>query len=201
MTTSIYSERLELIPLTPTFLRSSLAKDIQGAGAELQISLPAEWPGEHTDLLSLRLKQLQDDPTLQPWSLRAMAVRGTRVMVGHIGFHTAPDPDYLRPLSPGGVELGFSVFPSFRRQAYAREAAIALMHWANQIHGVKRFVMSIRPNNAPSQGLAAQLGFVRIGSHIDEIDGLEEILEWTVLSAGDEPYALPNVRPTTPLES
>ena len=103
-----------------------------------------------------------------------------RVMVGHIGFHTAPDPDYLRSLSPGGVELGLSVFPPFRRQGYAREAAIAMVHWAHQTHGVIGFVMSIRPDNTPSQGLAAELGFVRIGSHIDEVDGIEEILEWRV---------------------
>jgi [ribosomal protein S5]-alanine N-acetyltransferase len=106
MTTSIYSERLELIPMTPAFLGASLRQDIHEAGQELQISLPAEWHGQHTDVLSLRLKQLQDDPTLQPWLVRAMAVRGTRVMAGHTGFHTAPDADYLRPFSPGGSEFG-----------------------------------------------------------------------------------------------
>jgi RimJ/RimL family protein N-acetyltransferase len=51
------------------------------------------------------------------------------------------------------------------------------MRWAHQIHGVTRFVLSIRPDNIASQALAAGLGFVRIGSHIDEVDGLEEILE------------------------
>ena len=51
------------------------------------------------------------------------------------------------------------------------------MKWACEAHGVRRFVLSIRPDNIPSQALAAQLGFVRIGSHIDEVDGLEEILE------------------------
>ena len=51
------------------------------------------------------------------------------------------------------------------------------MHWAHLAHGVARFVMTIRPDNVPSQALAAGLGFVRIGSHIDEVDGLEDILE------------------------
>jgi RimJ/RimL family protein N-acetyltransferase len=55
--------------------------------------------------------------------------------------------------------------------------AEALMQWAHQVHGVTRFVVTIRPDNAPSQALAAGLGFVRIGSHIDEVDGLEDILE------------------------
>ena len=32
----------------------------------------------------------------------------------------------------------------------------------------------------PSLGLAAKFGFQRIGSHIDEVDGLEEIFERVV---------------------
>ncbi len=101
-------------------------------------------------------------------------------MVGHIGFHTAPDAEYLRPCVPGGVEFGFTVFPTFRRQGYAREASVALMRWARQTQGVRGFAMTIRPDNHPSQALAAQLGFVRIGSHIDDVDGLEDILEYRV---------------------
>jgi [ribosomal protein S5]-alanine N-acetyltransferase len=177
MTALIHSKRLDLIPMTPAFLRASLEHNIQRAEQELQLSLPSGWPGESADLLSLRLKQLEEEPALQKWLVRAMVLRGAAIMVGHIGFHTAPDADYLRSFSPGGVEFGFTVFPSFQRQGYAREAAIALMHWARQTHDVKRFVLSIRPDNVPSQRLAAQLGFVRVGSHIDEIDGFEEILE------------------------
>ncbi len=168
--------------MTPAFLRASLEGNIQRAEQELQLSLPSGWPGENADMLSLRLKQLEDDPTLQPWLVRAMVLRGAAIMVGHIGFHTAPDADYLRPLCPGGVEFGFTVFPSFQRQGFTREAAIALMHWASRTHDVKRFVLSIRPDNVPSQRLAAQLGFLRVGSHVDEIDGFEEILERRILS-------------------
>ena len=131
---------------------------------------------DSTDVMSLRLKQLEVDPTLQPWLLRAMVLRECRVMVGHIGFHTAPGDEYLRPYAPGGVEFGFTVYPPFLRQGYAREASIALMHWAHQVHDVRRFVLSILPDNVASQALAAGLGFVRIGSHIDEVDGLEDVL-------------------------
>lgn len=166
--------------MTPAFLRASLQHNIREAEQELQIVLPPEWPGDIADVLSLRLKQLEDDPTLQPWLLRAMMLPETRVMVGHIGFHTAPGPDYLEPYSPGAVEFGFTVYLPFRRQGYAREASIALMNWAHQSHNVTSFVLSIRPDNAPSQALAAQLGFVRIGSHFDEVDGPEDVLECKV---------------------
>lgn len=98
-------------------------------------------------------------------------------MIGHIGFHTAPGAEYLRSWSPGAVEFGFGVFSPYRRQGYAREASLALMRWAHSVHGVKKFVVSIGPDNIASQALAAQLGFNRIGSQMDELDGVEDILE------------------------
>jgi len=98
-------------------------------------------------------------------------------MVGYIGFHTAPDPEYLAELAPGGIELGYTVFAAHRRQGYAREACAALMQWARQEHGVDRFVVSISPDNVPSLRLAESFGFRKIGSHMDEIDGLEYIFE------------------------
>ena len=175
MRTTIHSERLDLVPLTPAFLRAMLEHDLAGAGRILGVPIP-EGLLDSTDVMSLRLKQLELDPTLQPWLLRAMVLRERRVMVGHIGFHTAPGEEYLRPYAPGGVEFGFTVYPPFLRQGYAREASNALMGWAHQVHGVARFVVTIRPDNAASQALAAGLGFVRIGSHIDDMDGLEDIL-------------------------
>ena len=169
------SERLEMVPLIPAFLRAVLKHDLTEAEGILGLSLP-EGLLDSTDVMSLRLQQLEAEPRFQPWSLRAMALRERRVMVGHIGCHTAPGAEYLRPYAPGGVEFGFTVYPPFRRQGYAREASMALMHWAHQVHGVTRFVLSIRPDNTASQALAAGLGFVHIGSHIDEVDGLEDIL-------------------------
>ena len=176
MITSIHSERLELIPLLPPFLRAVLERDLTEAERILGLSLP-DGLLESTDVMSLRLHQLEAEPTFQPWSLRAMALRDHRMMIGHIGCHTAPAPEYLRAFAPGGVEFGFEVFPSFQRKGYAREASAALMRWAHVDHGVTRFVLSIRPDNTASQNLAAGLGFARIGSHIDEVDGLEDILE------------------------
>ena len=126
--------------------------------------------------------------------MRALVLRERRVMVGCIGFRTAPGAEYLQPYSPGGVEFGFTVYPPFLRQGYAREASKALMHWAHQVHGVTRFVMIIRPDNTASQALAAGLGFVRIGSHIDEVDGLEDILEHRLShdDAASSPITSPN---------
>ena len=42
---------------------------------------------------------------------------------------------------------------------------------------MRRFLLSISPENAPSLALAEKLGFRKIGSKIDEEDGPEEIWE------------------------
>jgi ribosomal-protein-alanine N-acetyltransferase len=161
--------------MTPTFLRASVDGDLREAEEQIQASLPTDWPSIR-DVLSRRLQQLESDPALQPWLLRAMSLRESRTMIGHIGFHTAPGAEYLRPWSPGAVEFGFTVFPDYRRQGYATEASRALMQWARHVHGVTKFVLTIDPNNVPSQTLAASLGFERIGSHVDEVDGIEDVL-------------------------
>jgi len=164
----IRSRRLDLIPLTPEMLKASLADRRADVEKMLGGTLPAEWP-DRPDVLKLRLQQLQNDPTLQPWLLRAMVLRERAAVVGHIGFHSKPAPD--------GVELGFTVFEGFRRQGIAREASEALMCWARESHGARRFVLSISPANKPSLALAAQMQFKQIGAHMDAEDGEEFIFE------------------------
>jgi [ribosomal protein S5]-alanine N-acetyltransferase len=176
MTTTIHSERLDLVSFSRGFLRAVLAHDLAEAERLLGYPLP-EGLLDSTHVMALRLQQLEAEPTLEPWLLRAIVHRELGVIVGHIGFHTAPGAEYLRPCSPEGVEFGFTTFPPFGRQGFAREASMALMNWAHHVHNVTSFVLTISPNNIASQKLAAGLGFVRIGSHIDEVDGLEDILE------------------------
>jgi RimJ/RimL family protein N-acetyltransferase len=181
MTEAIQSERLELIPMTPAFLRASLERNIHEAERLIGITLPTDWPqSDYLPVLNLRLGQIEEDALFQPWSLRAMALRSSREMIGHIGFHTSPGADYLKLFCAEAVEFGFTVFPSFRRLGYAHEASIALMRWAQLTHGVTKFLLSIRTDNTPSQYLARKLGFKRIGSHMDEVDGLEEVLVFDI---------------------
>jgi RimJ/RimL family protein N-acetyltransferase len=175
MTEFIQSERLELRPMTPDFLIASLSGDRLAAAGRLGVSVPDNWP-DIPEILSMRLQQLREDPMLQPWLLRAMCHREERAMIGHIGCHTAPGADYLKEWMPGAIELGFTVFAPHRRQGYAEEAARALMGWATETQGIRKFVLTIAPNNFPSQSLAAKLGFERIGSHVDEVDGPEDVL-------------------------
>ena len=68
------------------------------------------------------------------------------------------------------------MLPEFRRRGLAEEVALGAMDWAARWHGVSRFVVSISPENGPSVAMARKLGFARIGGHMDEADGYEDIL-------------------------
>jgi RimJ/RimL family protein N-acetyltransferase len=176
MSAIILSARLDLIPLTPPVLRALLAGRFDEAAAALGVNAPEEWEF-HRGAMELWLPQIEADPALQPWLMRAVVLRGTRDLAGYIGFHTAPGAEYLAELSPGGVEFGFSVLERWRRRGIATEASLALMRWANEEHGVRRFVVSVSPENGPSLAVAAKLGFRRIGAHMDDEDGPEDIFE------------------------
>ncbi len=171
---NITTERLTLIPMTADFLTASLARETGRAESLLGLTVPEVWYTE-MGLMRHRLGQLERDPALLPWLVRAIGLRATGEMVGHIGFHTAPGADYLKAHAPRGVEFGYTVFEPHRRQGLAREAAEALMNWAHTTHGVDHFVLSISPYNEPSQRLAARLGFTKVGSQVDDDDGLEEV--------------------------
>ena len=172
---SIETPRLVLRTLAPAALAALVAGDRAEASRLAGCDL-SDFPDEERAIAEMRLSDLGADPTYLPWSLRAMALKPHLGFAGHFNFHTKPGADYLKALAPGAVELGYFVMPAHRRQGLAEEAALAMMDWAGRTHGISRFVVSISPDNAPSVAMARKLGFARIGSHIDEQDGYEDIL-------------------------
>jgi len=148
---------------------------VEGRRAEaaeaLGAALPEEWPGQIEWLLRLRLRQIRADPAVQPWLLRAMVRRTpSRLMVGYVGFHGAPS-------ARGSVEVGYTVLAEHRRQGYAFEAAVALLGWAGDAHGIRHIVASVSPKNGPSLALVRKLGFTQTGTQWDDVDGEEFVFE------------------------
>jgi RimJ/RimL family protein N-acetyltransferase len=172
---SVETPRLVLRTLPPPALAALLAGDRAEASRLTQCDLLG-FPADQLSIAAIRLKDLEADPDYLPWSLRVMALKPDLRFVGHFNFHAKPNADYLKELAPGAVEMGYFVLPAFRRRGLAEEAALGMMDWATRSRGVTRFVVSISPDNAPSVAMARKLGFTRIGSHIDEEDGYEDIL-------------------------
>jgi hypothetical protein len=52
-----------------------------------------------------------------------------------------------------------------------------MYRWAHDKHGISRFLGSISPDNIPSLNLIEEYGYVLIGEHMDDIDGLELVFE------------------------
>ena len=173
-TTLIQSNRLDLVLLDAKALQYSLTEDSDALRNCLDVDVPPDWFASK-ELIELRYQQIIRTPDYQPWSLRVIVLREKGIMIGHIGFHTQPGAPYLQLFASNGVEFGFTVFSDFRRNGYAKEASLALMEWAYQKRAVSEFVLTISPDNVPSLRLAQRLGFKRIGSHVDEVDGVEDI--------------------------
>lgn len=171
---AIVTERLRLATMGPAFLRTSLDGDAAGAAALLGAALPEEW-AELAPVLRLRLRQLEQAPEHEPWLTRAIVLAGEARVIGVGGFHGPPGGAWLREVAPGGVEFGYTIFARDRRRGYASEAGAALVRWASEEHGVRRFVLSIGPENLPSAGLAQKLGFQRAGEWVHEERGLEHV--------------------------
>jgi RimJ/RimL family protein N-acetyltransferase len=170
----IHSPRLDLIALSPDFLRASLSDDLETASQLINLVIPSEWL-EAKWLMEMRLTKMREDPVLEPWLLRAVGLRETKKMIGFIGFHTLPGAEYLKPYAPGSVEFGYTIFSDYRGQGYASEAAKVLMDWATREHGVTRFIVSISPINQPSLRIAQKFGFQKVGSFTDPEDGVEDV--------------------------
>ena len=167
--------------MAPAFLQASLDGDRRRAEMLLGLSLPDDWP-EQRELLEIRLRDLDADPTWEPWLTRVMELRSEGRAIGVIGFHGPPDGDWLRELAPGGVEFGYTVYPAWRRQGFALEASEALMAWATHTAGVTTFALSMNPGNRASAGLAQRLGFSKVGTRQHEARGIEDVYR---LDVGD----------------
>jgi RimJ/RimL family protein N-acetyltransferase len=163
--------RLRLAPAAAVLAgaRGDMAAFERGLGVRVPPDL-ADAPALH-----FAAKRLADDPGYLPWSMRAIVLKDSAIMVGHLRFHTRPDPEYLQPYAQRAVEFGYEVFADHRRRGYAEEAARAAMRWAREIHGIGRFVLTVAPSNIASTALVLKLGFRHIGEHVDPVDGLEFI--------------------------
>jgi len=169
----IETDRLRLVSLSVEFLQSMIRGGRGAAQAFADFVIPSDRSLPKNIWVKRRLEMIEADPEQHPWMYRAIVRKHDNRMVGHISFHhKAPDPDLVE-FSELAAELGYTVEAEYRRNGYARESAVAMMHWAYREHGVRTFILSISPTNLPSLKMAESMNFKRIGERMDEIDGLE----------------------------
>jgi [ribosomal protein S5]-alanine N-acetyltransferase len=145
----ISTKRLSLRLMSEPFMQACLDKRVGDAETLLGASIGPAW-FEEMWFLAMRVEQLRQDPDYAIWGPRAVVLESEQRMIGHIGFHGTPNQPYLLEFVPDGIEFGYTIDEA-----------------------------SVSPNNVASQGLAAKLGFKKVGEHMDEIDGLEEVFELT----------------------
>jgi RimJ/RimL family protein N-acetyltransferase len=166
--------------MSAPFLDALLAGRREEAERLGQLALPSDWPDEHDGrFLRLRLDQLRREPEAELWLVRAAVLPdGERPMVGHAGFHGPPGVN--GPRRPCALEVGYTVFEPYRGRGLATEAVDGLVRWGRHEHGVRTFVASVGPWNAPSLRVVEKLGFRRVGTQWDEEDGEELVFELVV---------------------
>jgi ribosomal-protein-alanine N-acetyltransferase len=171
VSSEVSSSRLDLVPMTLEFMEALLDGDRERAQAMIGYRIPAHWPHGVESTLRFRIAIARARPEALPLLLRAIVARvDPGLMVGRIGFHGPRDDD-------GVLEIGYEVFPQFRRLGYAREAVLGMLRWAQRDPGVVRFRASVSPENVPSRRLVTGLGFIEVASKWDEVDGEELVFE------------------------
>lgn len=170
----IVTPRLTLRLMPADAVTACLAGDLADASRMTGTSIPHELLEDPGALEAGRMR-LGEDPDYLRWSVRAIILTAERRMIGHIRFHTRPDPDYLQSHARNAVEFGYLIFKNDRGHGYASEAAKAVMEWARDVHGVQHFAASVSPDNPPSLRIVQRLGFAKVGEEMDEIDGIEYV--------------------------
>ncbi|WP_067499864.1 GNAT family N-acetyltransferase [Actinoplanes sp. TFC3] len=128
----------------------------------------SQWLMSERWLWEIRVAQVRAQPADGEWVARAAVVDGQ--VVGHGGFHGAPDAD-------GRVEVGYSVDPAYRRRGHAKAMLAELIARAEGDPRVRLVRASISPANAASLATIAGFGFEQAGQQWDDEDGLEILYE------------------------
>jgi RimJ/RimL family protein N-acetyltransferase len=163
-TDPIRAERLSLVLMDEAVLEALARRDREAAAELLGVHLYSDFPapdGSDDEYIRRQQEKLRAHPGQREWCARLMLRLSDRTTVGHCGFRGPP-----RAL--GLAEIGYTVYPPYRRLGLATEAAAALVAWAWE-HGELTVVAAVPPANLASLGVVRKVGFIQTGRRIDPV--------------------------------
>jgi RimJ/RimL family protein N-acetyltransferase len=156
---ALLTERLDLVPITLSFVEAVMASDRARAEALCGARIPEAWPGP--DLIARAfhpsLEAIRADPGCRLWGDTLMIARsGERRVVGSVIFHGRP--------ADGVAEVGYGVDDVEQRQGYASEATRACVDWALTQDGITAVSAVTFPWHVASLRVIERAGMERAGS-------------------------------------
>ena len=107
----------------------------------------------------------------------------------------------LDRVGPGGLEIGYLTHLGFEGQGFAREATVAMIRLAFELHGAERVEIHCAPENTGSASIPARLGFTCEGilarRFRDTGGTTRDLMVWTLFA---ETYRNSSLR-ETPLQA
>lgn len=162
-TTTIASERLELVVATPEQIHAAIS-GADSLEASLGATIPPDWPHEYIDRKVLRFfaEHAKSDEGKDGWWLRFVLLQqgAARRLIGTAGFKGPPTKD-------GMVEIGYGIVASERRKGYATEVARALIAHAMSSGSASYVTASTLSHLSASIGVLQQAGFHLVASADD----------------------------------
>ncbi len=169
----IETSRLRLVLLSPEALESLLAGDVEGATRVQGFELTHDFLASVNEaFLTIQLGGIRKSPLAPGWSVRAILRREDNQLIGHCGFHGAPQ-------HVGRAEIGYTIFAPFRRRGYATESVRGLVQWAKEQGSIAVFA-AVSPKNDSSLGVVKKLSFRQIGVQGGGGEGQELVFELIV---------------------
>lgn len=164
----LYTDRLELLPITRALVdavldgKRDLAERICGA------RFPDAWPGRVLveRAFPCPLDKLREDPDAWLWGARVLVTRGVgdRHVVGSVVLDGRPDPT-------GTVEIAYGVDGAWQGHGFATEGTNAVVRWALLQADVGRVTASTFPWHQPSLRVLRKIGMHEIGTRETELFG------------------------------
>ena len=157
----IVTERLELVPATPTLVRAALEGPMALA-SRLGAIVPPTWPPEYLDPESLdfTLARLAEGPEQEGWWLHFVVLKPgaeVRRLIGSAGYSGPPTSD-------GTVEVGYGIVSDRRRRGFASETVRGFLTRAFAEQSIRRVIAHTLPDLTPSIGVLGKCGFRLLGA-------------------------------------